>query len=189
MTPENPAIDPLKATRQWVERFVIGLNLCPFAGAAATGDRIRYVLSEARDIDVLYQDLLQELSLLVETDVAQVETTVLVHPHVLEDFELYLDFLEIVEEALEEAELEGILQVASFHPQYQFEDTEADDVSNYTNRSPFPMLHILREESLSTAIDHYPDPEGIPARNIQKMHDLGLARVLALRDEAFQSFQ
>ncbi len=181
MALENPTEDHLTTTRLWVERFVIGLNLCPFAAPVAAAGRIRYVLSDATDIDVLYQHLLDELTYMVETDAQEVETSVLVHPYVLQDFERYLDFLEIVDEALEQAELEGILQVASFHPDYQFEDAPADDVSHYTNRSPFPMLHILREDSLSAAIDSYPDPEGIPERNIAKMRQMGLAEVLKLR--------
>lgn len=163
------AQNPLEATQQWVEQFVIGLNLCPFAGVPAAQGRIRYVLSEARDIDVLYLDLLKEMAYLVEVEPEVVETTVLVHPYVLQDFEQYLDFLEIVDEAIEEADLDGILQVASFHPQYQFEGPPADDPSHRTNRSPFPMLHILREASVTAALDHYPDPDQIPERNIQKM--------------------
>ncbi|HEX2899459.1 MAG TPA: DUF1415 domain-containing protein, partial [Bacteroidia bacterium] len=130
------------------------------------------VLSEARDIDILYQDLLREMAHLMEVDPEEVETTVLVHPWVLNDFEEYLDFLEIVEEAIEEAELDGILQVASFHPKYQFEGPPADDPSHRTNRSPYPMLHILREESLTAALDNYPDPENIPERNIAKMREM-----------------
>lgn len=186
MSSENPVIDPLQATRNWVERFVIGLNLCPFAGVPAAAGRIRYVVSAAKDIDILYQDLLTELAFLVDADVEEVETTVLVHPHVLQDFEQYLDFLAIVDEALEAADLEGILQVASFHPDYQFEDAPADDVSHYTNRSPYPMLHILREDSLSAAIDLHPDVEGIPARNVEKMRVMGLANVVALRQSALE---
>jgi uncharacterized protein len=171
----------LEATRLWVERFVIGLNLCPFAGPVAAGGRIRYVQSAAKDIDVLYQDLLEELSFFIESDPQVIETSVLVHPYVLQDFDSYLDFLEIVEEALEEAELDGIVQVASFHPDYQFDGVNSDDVSNYTNRSPYAMLHILREDTLSAAIEQYPDPEGIPDRNIAKMRELGLEKILAIQ--------
>jgi uncharacterized protein len=181
MSTENLPFDALPATQAWVERFVIGLNLCPFAGAVAAQGRVRYTVSAARDIDVLYNDLLTELMLIIEADPDVVETTVLVHPLVLQDFEEYLDFLEIVEEALEDADLEGVLQVASFHPQYQFEGVDADDVSHYTNRSPYPMLHILREDSLTGAIDSHPDPDGIPARNVEKLREMGLERVLALR--------
>jgi uncharacterized protein len=170
--PAMEAVDPLVATQEWVEKFVIGLNLCPFAGAVAARGGIRYVLSEARDIDILYQDLLKELAYLVEVEPEVAETTVLVHPYVLQDFEAYLDFLEIVDEALEEAELDGILQVASFHPDYQFEGPPADDPSHRTNRSPYPMLHILREASVTAALDHYPDPEQIPLRNIEKMREI-----------------
>ncbi len=181
MSTENLPFDALPATQAWVERFVIGLNLCPFAGAVAAQGRVRYTVSAARDIDVLYNDLLTELMLIIEADPAVVETTVLVHPLVLQDFEQYLDFLEIVEEALEDADLEGVLQVASFHPEYLFEGVDADDVSHYTNRSPYPMLHILREDSLTGAIDSHPDPDGIPARNVEKLREMGLERVLALR--------
>lgn len=180
MISENSLASEVVESKAWVERFVIGLNLCPFAGAVAAQSRIRYVSSDAQDIDVLYQDLLQELAFLIEADPREVETTVLVHPKVLQDFDAYLDFLEIVDEAIEEAELDGILQVASFHPQYQFEDAPADDVSHYTNRSPYPMLHILREASVTEAVDLYPDAEGIPDRNIQKMRELGIDKVKEL---------
>lgn len=172
MAAERIPDDPLAATREWVERFVVGLNLCPFAGAVAAQGRIRYVLSQAQDIDVLYQDLLGELALLVDADPDAVETTLLVHPWVLQDFEQYLDFLALVEEALEEAGLEGMVQVASFHPDYQFEGEAADDPSNLTNRSPYPMLHLLREASITTALEHYPDPEMIPVRNVEKLRKL-----------------
>ena len=172
MIPENSSDSHLQATREWVEKFVIGLNLCPFAAPVAAQGRIRYALSEARDIDVLYQDLLRELDHLIQVDPETVETTILVHPWVLNDFEEYLDFLEIVDEAIEEAELDGILQVASFHPEYQFEGPPADDPSHRTNRSPYPMLHILREASLTIALDNYPDPEMIPERNIAKMREM-----------------
>jgi uncharacterized protein len=173
--------DVLAETQRWVEKFVIGLNICPFAGIPASQGRVRYALSEAKDIDVLYQDLLKEMAYLIERSPDEVETTVLVHPSVLQDFMAYLDFLEIVDEAIEEAGLEGILQVASFHPDYQFDGPPADDPSHYTNRSPYPMLHILREDSISAAVDGHPDVEGIPARNIQKMQELGIEGLQAYR--------
>lgn len=182
MSTETLPSDVLTATRGWVERFVIGLNLCPFAGSVAAQGRVRYVMSASRDIDVLYQDLLAEMMFVLESDPQQVETSVLVHPYVLEDFERYLDFLEIVDEAIAAADLEGILQVASFHPDYVFDGVDEDDVSHYTNRSPYPMLHILREDSLSAAIDSHPDPEGIPERNVAKLREMGLERVLALKN-------
>ena len=173
--------ETLAKTQDWVEKFVIGLKLCPFAAQPAKENRIRYNYSAATNIDELFQDLLLSLSEVIENEPEMLETLVLVHPNVLTDFDAYLDFLAIAEEALEEAELEGILQIASFHPDYQFEGVDAEDVSNYTNRSPFPMLHILREASVSNAIDTYPEIEMVPERNIAKMEAMGLEKIKELR--------
>ena len=173
--------EELEVTREWVEKFVIGLNLCPIASTPAKENRIQYFHSGAKDIDVLYQDLMAALLRVVEVDPEVIETAIVVHPYVLNDFEAYLDFLELAEEALEKAGLEGILQIASFHPNYQFEGTEGDDLRIYPNRSPYPMLHILREASVSDAVDRYPDIDQVPIRNIELMKSMGLEKLKTLR--------
>ena len=141
--------DPIRETRRWIEAIVIGLNLCPFARRVFEGDKIRYVVSEATDSDALRDDLARELKHLVAESIGRVETTILIHPHVLQDFLDYNDFLDEANELLGTPELTGIVQIASFHPHYQFAGTEPDAVENDTNRSPYPMLHLLREESIT----------------------------------------
>ncbi len=168
-------MDPLAATRHWLEAAVIGLNLCPFAKAVHTKDRIRWVLSPATDTEALLQDLLRELRFLDETDPDEVDTTLLVHPGVLADFLDYNDFLDIADAALVELGLDGVLQIASFHPDYQFAGTEAGDVENCTNRSPFPTLHLLREASIDNAVAAFPDAEAIFERNQETLRRLGWA--------------
>ncbi len=171
----------LGKTKQWVENFVIGLKICPFAAVPAKENRIVYRYSAATDIDVLFNDLMLSLSAVIEAEPEEVETAILVHPEVLNDFEMYLDFLGIAEEALEKSGLEGHLQIASFHPDYQFDGVDADDLSHHTNRSPYPMLHILRELSVTNAVDTHPDIEGIPERNIELMRSLGLEKLKEIR--------
>ncbi len=166
-------MDPLAATRHWLETAVIGLNLCPFAKAVHTRDRIRWVLSEATDTEALLQDLLRELQRLDETRPDEVDTTLIVHPGVLADFLDYNDFLDIADAALVELGLEGVLQIASFHPDYQFAGTEAGDIENCTNRSPFPTLHLLREASIDTAVAAFPEAEAIFERNQETLRQLG----------------
>lgn len=158
--------------RSWVERVVIGLNLCPFAGPVLRLDRIRFEVSPATTQEQLLSSLQDELKLL-DSD-SGIETTLLIHPQVLQDFGDYNQFLETVDELLDLMGLDGIYQVASFHPDYQFADTDATDVENYTNRSPFPILHILREQSVERSIASYADAEQIPQRNIALMKRLGL---------------
>ena len=163
----------IAATRSWVERVVVGLELCPFAKAPHEAGRIRYVVSAARDIDRLAEDLERELQTLQAADPAEVETTLLIHPDVLHDFLQYNDFLDVAEQIVEELDLEGELQVASFHPDYRFADAPEDDPANYTNRSPYPMLHLLREASITRAVDSLDDPARIPARNVELLRRLG----------------
>ncbi len=168
------ASDPVvTATRLWLERAVIGLNLCPFAKAEHARNRIRYVVSEATSEEALLADLQRELLFLADADPAQCETTLLIHPHLLADFLDYNDFLGVAEALVEDLELEGILQVASFHPQYQFADAAPDDITNYTNRSPWPTLHLLREASIEKAMDAFPDAAEIFERNKQTLQALG----------------
>jgi hypothetical protein len=164
--------EAIAATRAWLERAVIGLGLCPFARAVHMKDQIRYVVSAARHTDALLDDLERELRLLAETPREEIDTTLLIHPHVLQDFLDYNDFLEL-DGVVQDAGLEGLLQVASFHPRYQFEGTEPDDITNYTNRSPYPILHLLREASVDEAVAAFPDAERIYEKNIETMKALG----------------
>jgi len=167
----------LSQTREWVEQFVVQLNLCPFAGAVAQKNGIRYRMSTATNIDVLYDEFLQELLFLHEQPVEEVETTLLIHPQVLQDFDAYLDFLDLANEILEKAGLEGEIQVASFHPDYCFAGEDPTDPANFSNRSPYPMLHLLREESVSKAVDQHPNIEGIPERNIALLREMGVEKI------------
>ena len=160
-------------TRRWVERAVIGLNLCPFAGAVHARGRIRLRVSPASDEAALLEDLQRELLYLCDADPAQWETTLLVHPRVLGDFLDYNDFLGLADALLEDLGLDGIMQIASFHPRYQFAGTAVDDVTNNTNRSPYPMLHILREASVEKAVDTFPDTAEISERNQRTLLELG----------------
>ena len=138
-------MNPIDATRRWLEQAVIGLNLCPFAKAVHLKQQIRWVESPARHADALLADLVRELQFLAAADPQAVDTTLLIHPHALKDFLDYNDFLDVADAAIEDLGLAGVLQVASFHPDYRFEGTAHDDVGNLSNRSPYPTLHLLRE--------------------------------------------
>ena len=166
--------DPIAQTRRWLERAVIGLNLCPFAKAVYVKQQVRFVLSEATTTEALLDELTAELSLLSQTDAQAVDTTLLVHPHVLTDFLDYNDFLDHADAAVAALGLEGEIQVASFHPQYQFAGTYPDEMGNYTNRAPFPTLHLLREASIDRAVAAFPDPDVIVERNIATLEELGV---------------
>lgn len=174
-------------TKKWIETVVVGLNLCPFAGSVMNAGKVRYKLSKAENYQDLMQDLLAEIDFLLATDPVDLETTFLIHPHTLTDFPLYLDFIDLAEELLEEGEMEDLVQIAGFHPDYTFDDTDYDDPANYTNRSPYPMLHLLRGESLEAAIDAYGDTESIPLRNIELMRKLGLEKVHQMREDCFDN--
>ncbi|MES2769309.1 MAG: DUF1415 domain-containing protein [Bdellovibrionota bacterium] len=170
---ETPEI-VISKTKEWLEKAVIGLNLCPFARNVYVKNQIRFVVSAASNEDDLLRELIIEMKHLNQTDVSITDTTLLIHPEVLQNFLDYNQFLDVVESALVALDLEGTLQVASFHPQYQFAGTSADDISNFTNRSPYPILHLLREESISKAVDSYPDAESVPDKNIDTMNKLGM---------------
>ena len=161
----------ISATRKWVEDVVVGYNLCPFAKRELVRNRVRFVVSEAESEDELLQALHSEFQRL--EDEPEIETTLLIHPGVLREFGPYNEFLDAADGLLSYLDMEGVYQIASFHPDYQFAGTEPDAAENYTNRSPFPMLHLLKEASLEAAIDSYPDVHGIPERNIALMNDLG----------------
>lgn len=169
-TPEHVLAD----TRHWIEKAVIGLNLCPFARAVYVKNQVRIVVSTARHLDAFLDDLDRELDLLVNTPAEEIDTTLLVHPTLFPDFEVFNDFLNVVDDVVAEHELEGVIQVAPFHPLFQFEGTAPDDVTNATNRAPFPTLHLLREDSVERAIDTAGgDADAIVERNLQTLRELG----------------
>ena len=168
----------IHAVRQWVETFVVGMNLCPFAKRELVKNRVRFVTTAATTAEQLLQVLQTELELLNADP--SVETTLLIHPAVLQDFYDFNDFLGCADSLLVDMELEGIYQVASFHPDYQFGGTRSGDAENYTNRAPYPVLHLLREESLERVIADYPDVDDIPERNIELMNSLGQDKLQAL---------
>jgi len=163
----------IKKTKYWIEAAVIGLDLCPFAQAVHTRGQIRYAVSQAETPDELLADLTDELRTLEAADPEETETTLLIHPGVLNNFLDYNDFLEAAEETVADLGLEGVLQVASFHPRYQFAGTEPDDITNATNRSPYPTLHLLREESVERAVAAFPDAAEIYEKNILTLRRLG----------------
>ncbi len=167
----------LDRTRRWIASMVIGLNLCPFAQRVFVGDKIRYVVVDATNEAALLKELANELKMLSAAPIETVETTLLIHPYVLGDFLDYNDFLDRAEEQLETLGLSGIIQIASFHPNYQFADTEPDAVENFTNRSPYPMLHLLREESIDASADDEEALLDIPRRNIETLRALGRDRI------------
>ena len=166
------------AVQHWVSSLVVDMNLCPFAVREVMRNRVRFTVTEAATEERLLMALQAELELL-DND-ASVETTLLIHPLVLGDFPDYNQFLNYADSLLEQMRREGIYQIASFHPDYQFEGTGPDDAENYTNRSPYPLLHLLREESLERAISSYPDVGAIPVRNVQLMNGMGQGKLKAL---------
>lgn len=177
-SPDDPFV---VETRAWVERVVIGLRLCPFAPVPALKGLIRYSTSEAQTPETLLEDLSTELQRLVAAPPEQIETTLLIHPQVLQSFHDFNDFLHIADELLRMLGLEGEIQIASFHPQYQFAGTAPDDIGNATNRSPYPTLHLLREESIARAVDSFGDTRSISAANLATLEKLGPAGLAALR--------
>jgi len=168
----------VKDVRYWLVAFVIKLNLCPFAKREFTNERVKFAVSDASTEEQLLADLQQELSHLQEDN--EIETTLLIHPHVLQEFDNYNQFLDIVDALLDEEGLLGVYQIASFHPNYRFADTEFDDAENYSNRSPYPILHLLRESSLEREIARHQDTSLIPERNIQLLRELGAAKLQTL---------
>jgi len=170
MTTESEVI---AATQLWLEKSVIGLNLCPFAKAVHVKKQIRYVVSAATTADALLEELMTELRKLQDTSPEEIDTTLLIHPYVLIDFLDFNDFLDTVDIAVAEPEFGDEFQVASLHPQYQFAGTAVDDIENYSNRSPYPTLHLLREASVDRAVDAFPNADQIPDTNIETLKQLG----------------
>jgi hypothetical protein len=167
------AQEVIAATQHWIEAAVIGLNLCPFAKAVYVKQQIRYVVSNARLPQELQADLVTELRDLQAADPEKIDTTLLIHPWVLNDFLAYNDFLDIANACINTLDLAGQIQIASFHPQYQFADAGSDDIENCTNRSPYPMLHLLREASIDRAVEAFPDAADIFNKNMETMRRLG----------------
>jgi len=167
--------DMISRTQEWLVKAVIGLNLCPFAKAVHIKGQVRYVVSDATSEEALLADLLHELESLYDADPEQVETTLLIHPYVLTDFLDYNQFLEVADAAVSELEMDGEIQVASFHPDYQFAGSGPDDIENFSNRAPYPTLHLLRETSISKAVAAFPDAASIYERNIETLRRLGHA--------------
>ena len=165
---------------RWLERAVIGLNLCPFAKGVHTKGQIHYAVSAATDGRELLQDLQRELEALAEASPEKRDTTLLIAPRCMEDFLDFNDFLELADEMLDVLDLGGILQIASFHPQFQFDGTEVDDITNATNRAPYPTLHLIREESLDAVVEAFPEAEMIYERNMEVLRELGAAGWQAL---------
>lgn len=162
-------------TKRWLEKAVIGLNLCPFARAVYVRDQIRYAVTGAETPEALLGDLLAEFRHLAAAEPEKIDTTLLIHPGVLGNFLDYNDFLGVADAAVADLGLEGVIQIASFHPRYQFTGTGPDDVENNTNRSPYPMLHLLREESVDRAVAAFPDAARIYEKNIATLRRLGHA--------------
>jgi hypothetical protein len=178
---EHPDVaSVIEATRRWLERAVIGLNLCPFAKSVHVKGQIHYVVSPATDTAALRRDLLRELAALHATDPEVRDTTLLIVPGCLQDFLDFNDFLGEADAALAELGLQGVLQIASFHPQFQFAGTEPDDITNYTNRAPYPILHLLREASIDRAVEAFPEAQTIYEKNMQTLQRLGHAGWVAL---------
>lgn len=172
----DPSVEQaIVATRTWLEKAVIGLNLCPFAKAVHVKNQIRYTVSAARTPEQLQSDLTSELLALNAANPEEIDTTLLIHPHVLHDFLDFNDFLEVADATVTDLGLAGLIQVASFHPCYQFADAASEDISNFTNRSPYPVLHLLREASVERAVTAFPDAAEIFERNIETMQRLGRA--------------
>lgn len=179
----------IRHTSAWLDRAVIGLNLCPFAKAVQIKKQIRYVVSDANNSDALFDELCLELTHLNLCPPDQTDTTLLIHPNTLNDFIDYNDFLTLADMAIAQLGLQGILQIASFHPQFQFADTETNDISNATNQSPYPMLHLLRESSIERATFAFPQADAIYEKNILTMQQLGVDGWTQLQKECLNDAQ
>jgi hypothetical protein len=173
--PEPPSDkEVIDATQQWLVKAVIGLNLCPFAKAEHVHGRIRYVVSRAASRQELVEELHREVAFLNAADPAQTETTLVMMASMLQDFLDFNDFLDAADGVIDDLDLEGVIQIASFHPQFQFGDAGPDDIENHTNRSPWPTLHLIREASIDRAVAAFPDAADIYERNIAVLRQLGL---------------
>lgn len=164
----------IAATREWLEKAVIGLNLCPFAKSVYVKNQVRFKVSDAATPQALAEELAAELELLAETSADKIDTTLLIHPQTLQRFLDFNDFLDIADAIVEELQLDGELQIASFHPKFQFDGTGINDIENFTNRSPYPTLHLIREASIARAVEAFPEAEMIYEKNIETVTRLGI---------------
>ncbi|MCP4443316.1 MAG: DUF1415 domain-containing protein [Aureispira sp.] len=176
--------DHIQETKNWIVNVIVGYNFCPFAKREVLRDSIHYQVEETTDLMVALQTLLVECQRLDEEE--SMETAFVLYPNTFKTFKRYLKFLDLAEALLIHQEYEGTYQLASFHPEYCFADAEADDPANYTNRSPYPMLHIIREESLEAALKSYKEPESIPERNIRVAREMGLAKMQDLLKDCYK---
>ena len=174
----------LEKSQRWVEKVVVGLNLCPFAKPVLKANSLRYALTSEESQEQLAKFFLSELDTISQADEADIATTLVLMPKGLTDFYDYLDFLAMCEDLLKQSGLQAEFQLASFHPNYIFAGVDEDDASHFTNRSPYPMLHIIREAQMSRVLANHPNPENIPERNIQLLRDMGKAAVLALSEDS-----
>ncbi|MCC6622817.1 MAG: DUF1415 domain-containing protein [Deltaproteobacteria bacterium] len=179
-TTDAPTADPHGRLVRWIEEAVIGLSLCPFAASPWRAGKVRLVVSAAATPDDATKDALEAAWSLLEVDADVVSTTLVAYPSALADFETFLDAAATVEHILDQAGARGVLQVATFHPAFQFEDSAPDDLGNWTNRAPYPVIHLLREAEVADAIDKFPDTLEIPERNVARLEAMGRAAVLAL---------
>ena len=161
----------IEATQHWVNKMVVGLNLCPFAKRSIDQNQLRYVVSTGTDIESITQQLVEELERLANDQ--RIETTLLIHPNFATEFDAYLDYLTGVDELIGALGYSGVFQVAGFHPDYQFEGVSEFDPANHTNRSPYPMMHLLREASVAWAIETHPDIDSVPERNVELLREMG----------------
>ncbi len=171
--------EAIEITRHWLEKVVIGLNLCPFAERPYLDQRIGYVDCVGNSVDGIYQEFVALVERLLQPP-QPLDTALLIVTEGLNDFDDYLDTLTLLEEAIDKAGLAGVIQVASFHPDYRFGGVTPDDPANFSNRSPYPMFHLIREDLLEEVLSRYPDPEKIPERNVARLRKLGKAGIGAL---------
>lgn len=176
-------MQPIQSTKNWISNVIVGHNFCPFAKREVLRDSIHYQVAESNDLMVALQGLFAECQRLDQEP--KIETTFIIYPNAFKTFKRYLKFLDLAEALLIDQEYEGIYQLASFHPEYCFADADLDDPANYTNRSPYPMLHILREASLEEALENYDEPESIPERNIKAARKMGLNQLKKLLKDCY----
>ena len=163
--------------RAWLESFVVGLNLCPFARPVVASDAMHITVCESDELQQVAETFMAELELIRQSPESEIATSLLVLPNALNDFEEYLSFIENAEALIEEMDLAGIIQLASFHPDYQFAGEPAESASHFTNRSPYPVIHFLREEMMERVLEDFPEPESIPLRNIKTLEEIGRAEI------------
>ena len=175
-----PAATAETATRHWLEKIVLGLNLCPFAGPVLTANTVHFSCCDSVEMEAVAEAILHELDRLQSCDESDIATTLLIFSTALSDFTEFWDAAGMAGDLLEQAGLEGVIQIATFHPDYCFEGCDPDDVENYSNRSPFPMLHFIREAQLARMLQEYPNAESIPDNNIERLQQLGLAGIQQL---------